>query len=74
MTGIEVNMDGVKYYVTAKRQVCGLVDIMLYLETMRGNPIYTEVKDLTDEDLRKFDKRKAKKFIKRALAHDPKEK
>jgi len=65
MKGLEVNLDGVKYFVTVEAQLCEHVDLVLYLNTMRSKPIYTET--IPPMDVNKFDMKKAKQFIKRAL-------
>lgn len=65
MKGLELTLDGVKYFVTAKADTCGHVDLNLYLGSMRGNVIYTEV--IPPMDVNKFDVKKAKKFILRSF-------
>lgn len=59
MKAIEVNMDGIKYFVKVSS-----VGIFLYLNTLRSDYIY---KEHGKYDVNKFDLRKAKKFIKRAF-------
>jgi hypothetical protein len=84
MKVIEIEMDGLPYFVKVDEFTdtctweesfggdgrCKSINVNLFAHTINSKPIYTEVIKQTFES--SFDKRKAKKFIIRALAYDPK--
>lgn len=60
MKCLEISVDGIKYFVTVE-----MTEVKLYVNTIRSKSIYSESGAI---DVLKFDRKKAKKFINRALA------
>jgi hypothetical protein len=60
MKAIEVNMDGIKYYVKIEAE-----RVLLFVNTMRSEPIYSEGHYYLNTNL--YTLRDAKKFILRSF-------
>jgi hypothetical protein len=83
MKVIETELDNIRYFVKVDEfhdtctweesfggdGRCKSINVNLFVNTINSKPIYHEIIKQTFES--SFDKRKAKKFIKRALAYDP---